>query len=125
MRTSLVLALFALISPSIALADEPAPAPAPAPDCVPPPGGKCLNSEQFEEVKKALKELEEIHKSPAVVTTDDKISIISDWDGRVYVNGGSNVPLKMRVKVGSTVDREMSVILPTSVNYRPKPPDPL
>lgn len=96
-----------------------------AQECVAPPGGKCLDEKQFEEVKKALEELDKIHKSPAVVTTQDSIVVIQDWQGRVYVNGGQTKPIKMKLKLGDTVDRDMEVTLPTQVYYRPKPPDPL
>jgi len=101
-----------------ASADDPVP-------CVPEPGGKCLTKGQFEAVKKALEELDSIHKSPAVVTTPDSVVVISDWDGRVYVNGGDTKPIRLKVKIGDTVDRDMAVTLPSVVYYRPKPPDPM
>ncbi len=94
-------------------------------ECVPPEGGKCLNYIQFEQLKAALRELDSIKKSPAVVTTAGQIIIIRDWDGRVYVNGGEKEPLKMKLTIGETVDRDLAVVLPTQILYRPKPPDPM
>lgn len=120
-RAGLVAGLFLWVAP--AWADEPQ-APA-TQECIPPPGGKCLTKEQFDGVKQALEELDKIHKSPAVVTTKDKIVVVSDWDGRVYVNGGTTAPLRMSVRVGDTVDRDVLMTLPAVVNYRPKPPDPM
>lgn len=115
---NLGLSVFLLISTFSlpAIADTP---------CVPPEGGKCLNYIQFESVKKALKELDDIKKSPAIVTTSDQIAIIRDWDGRVYINGGESNPLRFNLKLGETIDRDMAVILPTQIYYRPKPPDPM
>jgi len=101
-----------------AFADDPAP-------CVPEPGGKCLTKDQFESVKKALVELDAIHKSPLTVTTSDSVAIVSDWDGRTYVNGGATKPLRFKVKIGDTVDRDVDVVLTSTVFYRPKPPDPM
>lgn len=117
-----VYALSAFLRSASAAADDPPPA---SVECVPPPGGKCLTKEQLDGVKKALEELDKIHKSPAVVTTEDKIVIVSDWDGRVYVNGGTTVPLRLKVRIGDTIDRDMLMTLPAVVNYRPKPPDPM
>ena len=93
--------------------------------CVPPPGGKCITKEQLDQITKALQELDNIHKSPAVITVEDQIYIISDWDGRVYINGGDKDPIKMKLKIGQYVDRDMEAIIPTNVYYRPKPPDPM
>jgi len=94
-------------------------------DCVPEPGGVCLSASQFQEVKKALLELDSIHKSPAIIATNDKITIIHDWNGRVYVNGGETKPLRYKLKLGDTIDRDLVVKLDTQVHYRPKPPDPM
>ncbi len=112
-----VIALAALLAavPAAALAADP---------CVPEPGGKCLTKDQFEQVKKALSELDSIHKAPAVVTSVDPIVVVYDWEGRVYVNGGSTAPLRLKVKVGETVDRDLLVTLPANVYYREKPADP-
>lgn len=96
-----------------------------ASDCIPPEGGKCLTADQFNAVKASLIELDQIHKSPAVITTTDKIVIIRDWDGRVYVDGGAKKPIKFELKLGNTVDREMAITLDTQVSYRIKPPDPM
>lgn len=120
----LVLAAALCLAAPGAAADPAPPPPAPV-ECVPPPGGKCLSKEQFDEVKKALEELDRIHKSPAVLTTDDKVLIVQDWDGRVYTNGGSTNPIRFKLKVGDTVDRDVAMTLPTQVYYRPRPPDPM
>lgn len=100
--------------------------------CVPPSGGKCLTASQYTAVQDALKELDTIHKAPAVVTTKDKITIITDWQGRVYTSGGQTdikTPgpnqLHMNVTLGPTVNRDLVMTLPTSVYYRDKPPDPM
>ena len=93
--------------------------------CVPPPGGKCLSAQQLDEVKKALVELDSIHKAPAVVTTPDTVVIVQDWDGRVYTNGGQTNPIRLHLKLGDTVDRDMALTLPTQVYVRPKPPEPM
>jgi hypothetical protein len=112
-----ILALTPLFLASTALA-QPTP-------CVPPPGGKCITKEQLEQITKALQELDDIHKSPAVITVEDQIYIISDWNGAVYVNGGDKDPIKMKLKMGQYVDRDMAATIPTHVYYRPKPPDPM
>lgn len=91
----------------------------------PPPGGRCFNKRQLENVQKAVKELDEIHDSPAKVTIEDPITIVHDWAGRVYINGGDSKPVRMKLKLGSTIDRDLAVTLPTKVYYQPKPPDPM
>ena len=93
--------------------------------CPKPCDGKCLTPDQVNELKKAVSELDNIHKSPATVEILDPIVVIRDWDGRVYVNGGSSVPLKAKVRVGQYVDRDMSVSLKPQVWYRPEPPSPM
>jgi hypothetical protein len=93
-------------------------------ECIPPPGGKCLTAEQYDGVKKALRELDGIHKAPAEIKFLNPIIIIQDWDGRVYVNGGDKKPVQLKFRLGNTIDRDMAVELPTAVFYRPKPPDP-
>lgn len=115
MRASAFLAT--LLLSATALADDP--------PCVPPPGGKCLTADQYEAVKKALQELDDVHKSPAEVKVEDPVIIIQDWQGRVYVNGGDQKPVKMKLKIGQYVDRDMAVTLDTKVYYREKPPDPM
>lgn len=96
-------------------------------ECVPPTGGKCLNQDQWEKVKEALSELDSIKKSEMTGEFQDSIKIISDWDGRVYVNGGdgkSGSPIRLNVRVGS-INRTLALQLPVSVYYREKPPDPM
>lgn len=96
-----------------------------ADECVPPPGGKCLTKEQLDQVKEALRELKSIHEAPAALELTEPIIIVHDWEGRVYVNGGDAKPLKMKLKLGDTIDRDLAATLPTQVYYRPKPPDPM
>ena len=87
--------------------------------------GKCLSPQQLTAVETALKELQDIHSSVMTVDQKDPIKIVEDWDGRVYVNGGSTKPIQMRVQVGQYVDRTLDVTLKTEVYYAPKPPDPM
>jgi len=86
---------------------------------------KRANGTDSAAVKKALEELDRIHKAPAVITTEDKVVIIQDWDGRVYTNGGATNPLRFKLRVGDTVDRDFAMTLPTQVYYRPRPPEPM
>lgn len=104
-----------LLWPTPSLADVP---------CTPPPGGKCITAQQLSEIKQALDELGNIHSAPAVVTTNDKIEIIQDWGGRVYVNGGSTATLKLQLSLGDTVKREMALELTPIISTREKPEDP-
>lgn len=90
-------------------------------ECVPPPGGKCITKEQLDQITKALQELDDIHKSPAIIETIKPINIISDWSGRVYIQ--ESIPMKL--KMGDTIDRDLELKLPTQVYYRPKSPDPI
>lgn len=112
-----------LLSPTFASAQVPT-VECPTTDCVP-SGGRCLSSDQLNRVKKALEELDGIHQAKATVEVQDTVTIISDWDGRVYVNGGETNPVRMKLKLGDTIDRDMAIVLPTQVYYRPKPPDPM
>jgi len=126
----ILLFVVALLIPSLAFADEPQPvdpvqSAVPVQECVPPPGGRCITKEQLSDIKSALQELDDIHQSPAVLTTDDKITIIQDWKGRVYTNGGQANPIRFKLKIGKTLEREMGMTLQTQVHYRPEPPDPM
>lgn len=96
-----------------------------AADCIPPDGGKCLDKEQLEAVKKAVRELDSIHSAAAEVTIQDPVVIVHDWDGRVYVNGGPSRPIRAKLTVGPTVERDLTVTVPVQVYYRDKPPDPM
>jgi hypothetical protein len=106
-----------LLLPTTALADDE--------KCVPPPGGKCLSAEQFEKVKQALRELDDVYDSPAVIKVEQPVVIVQDWQGRVYVNGGDQKPIPMKLTIGKHVNRDMAVTLETRVFYREKPPDPM
>lgn len=117
MRNALVLAtVLSLTNPSTVLAQN---------ECAPPPGGVCLSAEQRDEVKRALEELKDIHDSKAQVTFETPIVIVREWDGRVYVNGGEKVPLRLRLRIGNHVDRDLMATVDTMVHYRNEPPDPM
>lgn len=98
--------------------------PAQAQEC-PPPGGVCLTSEQRRSLIKAVEELRDIHASKADLKLLDPIVIIRDREGRVYVRGGCARPLRMRLKIGRHVDRDLAVTLPVRVWYEKDPPDPM
>lgn len=103
----------------------PLPAYAEEQPCVPPSGGKCLTADQYEAVKKALRELDDVHDSPAVLKVEQPVVIVQDWQGRVYVNGGDQKPIPVKLKIGQHIDRDLAVTLETRVFYREKPPDPM
>lgn len=96
-----------------------------AQECVPPPGGICLTAEQRQKVRVALEELDDIHKSKAQLEFLDPVTIVRDWDGRVYVSGGEEKPLRLRLRIGKHVDRDLEAKVRTHVWYRDKPPDPM
>jgi hypothetical protein len=110
----------ALLCCNSALAQDPTP---PAP--VPAPGGVCLTADEKQKVITAVQELKKIKDSPAILKIQDPIEIISDWDGRVYVSGGVTKPLRAKLTLGDTIDRDMAITLDSKVAYRPKPPDPM
>lgn len=113
-----VLALLLILSLSIpALAQEPTP-------CTP-CEGKCLTQAQVDKLRKALDELDDLHKSPAIVELQEPIVVIRDWDGRVYVSGGSDKPIPMRIRIGKSIDRSMAVTMDSRVWYRPEPEPPM
>lgn len=87
-------------------------------------GGVCLSKDQKEELKRAVTELKEIYDSPAIITVEP-IIIIRDWDSRIYVNGQSKKPIKLKLKIGSVVDRDMEMQLPIQVHFREAPPPPM
>lgn len=87
-------------------------------------GGVCLTKTQKEEIVKAIKELKSIHESEAEIKFEESIVIIRDWEDRIYINGGDKKPVKLSLKIGNHVDRKMEAVLPITVYYRDKPPDP-
>jgi hypothetical protein len=87
--------------------------------------GKCLSPDQVDKLRKAVDELDDIHKSPATVEFQDPVVIIRDWDGRVYVNGGASQPLRLKIRVGKHVDRDMQTTIDSRVWYRPQPESPM
>jgi len=87
--------------------------------------GTCLSTTDKKIIVEALKELKNIKESKAEIEIADPVIIIRDWDNRVYVNGGSKKPMKLKLKLGSTIERDMEATLPVQVYYREKPPDPM
>lgn len=110
------IALFVLVLSMPAAAQDP-------PTC--PEPNKCITAEQKKKILEAVDELDDIHKSPATVTLQDPVIIVRDWQDRVYVNGGSSVPIRAKVKIGQHVDRDVAITLQPQLWYRPKPPDPM
>jgi len=100
------------------------PPPLPCPPEVTESGGTCLTKEQREKIVEALKELDDIHRSKAELEFPEPIVIVRDWEDRVYVNGGERKPVKVKLRIGGHVDRDLEARLPVRVFYREKPPDP-
>ena len=111
-KTMKIYLLFALVT-----------GPAAAQEC--PEPNKCVTAAQKQKILEAMDELDDIHKNPAVVTLQEPMVIVRDWQDRVYVNGGSNVPVNAKVKIGTHVDRDVAIVLQPQLWYRPKPPDPM
>jgi ribosomal protein L31E len=109
-----VLALFVLLFSNLASAQ----------DCVP-CDGKCLTPDQVEKLREAVKELKDIHESPTTIEFQDIIVIIRDLDGRVYVNGGFKKPLRLKVRIGKHVDRDVLATVESRIWYRPEPESPM
>jgi hypothetical protein len=116
MKARILFLALAMASP--ALAQDP-----PVDSC--PEPNKCVTAEQKQKILQAMDELDDIHKSPAVVTLQDPIVIVRDWQDRVYVNGGTNVPIRAKLKIGKHVDRDLAIALKPQLWYRDKPPDPM
>lgn len=110
--------IFSLSVSSVSLAQD---LPTPCVPCL----GKCLTGKQVDKIHEALDELDDIHNSPAVLEFQDQIVIIKDWDGRVYVNGGDEQPLRLKIKIGKHVDRDMLVKIDSRIWYRPEPESPM
>jgi hypothetical protein len=93
-------------------------------EACPPQYGACLTEEQRERILMAVEELDSIHGAPMTMEFRDPIVIVRDWQDRVYVNGGEGKPIRVRVTVGETVERDMEVVLPVKTFFRPAPPEP-
>lgn len=91
----------------------------------PPEGGICLTKEQRAQVTAAIEELDDIKNSKAEVEILEPIIIIRDWEDRVYINGGEKKPIKLKLRIGKTINRDMEMTLPIQVGYREEPPDPM
>lgn len=116
MKTS-CLSLAVLFSSALAYGQSPAPCPQ--------PGGVCLTADEKKKVVDAVQELKKIKDSPAVLVVQDPVEIITDWDGRTYVNAGTTKPLRAKLTITDVIDRDMAITLDAKVAYRPKPPDPM
>lgn len=117
-----------LMAPVAVYAQEPTPTTVPTqtPAAIcPPDGGVCLTKDEKEKVVAAVKELDEIHQAKAVLELQEPIIVIRDWNDRIYINGGKTKPIRARLRLGSTIDREMEATIDVQVHYREKPPDPL
>lgn len=93
------------------------------PPC-PPEYEICLTKDKYEKVVRAVEELDSIKKAEAEIVFKEPVVIVRDWEDRVYVNGGEKNPIKATVKVGPAISRDMSLVLPTRVTFRPEPPEP-
>jgi len=94
-----------------------------AQECIAP--SKCYDEETRKKVIEALDELDSLHRNPAQVQVLDPIVVIRDWDGRVYVNGGMKVPLRMKLKISPSLERDLVVNVQPRVYTREKPADPM
>lgn len=118
MKAALFLLVLLLLVPATASARDQE-----WPEC-PEPYAACISGEQRDRILKAIEELEEIHSSPAMLELEEPIVVIRDWQDRVYVNGNGDKPLRLRLTIGSTVDRELEMEVPVRVHYREAPPEP-
>lgn len=87
-------------------------------------GGICLSKEDKEKLIAAIRELDSIHSAPAEITIEP-ITIVRDWQNRVYINGQEGKPLRLKLKIGETIDRDLEVQLPVQLSYREAPPPPM
>lgn len=88
-------------------------------------GGICLTKAQRDKLSEAVLELQDIHGSKAEIELQEPIVIVRDWEDRVFINGGKKKPIKLKLRVGKHVDRDLEVQLPIQVFYREEPPDPM
>lgn len=86
---------------------------------------KCYSEQTRKEVLKALEELDNIYKSKVELKLQDPVIVIRDWDGRVYVNGGESNPLRLNLRLGPTIDRDIALVLKPRIHTREKPADPM
>jgi len=107
--------LFILLIPSVSYSQQP--------EC-PPPYKVCLTEEEQKQIVAALKELKNIKDSPAQLDIEP-ITIIEDWEQRVYINGGEKNPIKLKLTIGDTISRDLEAQLPIRVYYREEPEDPV
>jgi hypothetical protein len=98
--------------PSVAYAEE---------FVCPPTYAVCLTEEQLIKVTEAVKELDEIKSSEAELSFLEPIVIIRDNEGRVYTSGGSKKPVKLKLKIGKVIDRDLEAELPVKISYRDEP----
>jgi len=94
------------------------------PPC-PPPYAICLTEEEKGKVVDAVKELDDIKSSPAELELKESVVVIRDWQGRVYVNGGDQKPITVKLRIGRIIDRDLEMKLPVHVYERDEPEDPM
>lgn len=104
--------LYLFLLPSTAYAEEFA---------CPPTYAACLTEEQLIKITEAVKELDEIKSSEAELSFLEPIVIVRDLDNRVYINGGKKKPTKLKLKIGTTIDRDLEAELPIKLSYRDEP----
>jgi hypothetical protein len=85
----------------------------------------CLTEDEQKKILEALKELKNIKESPVKLEFTEPITIVEDWEQRVYINGGEKKPIKLRMTIGDTIDRDLEAQLPIRLYYREEPPDPI
>lgn len=86
---------------------------------------KCLDEKEVDKIVYALEQLQDIHNSEAKVEFTSSIEIVRDWDGRIYVNGGSKKPIESELKIGKYLSRTLRMNVPVKVSYLEKPEDPM
>lgn len=87
-------------------------------------GGMCITEEEKNALIDALRELQNIHESKAELKLTEPITIVRDWEDRIFINGGRGKPIRVKLRIGEHVDRDLEAVLPIRVFYREKPPDP-
>lgn len=123
MKTAALIPFLILVPTASPAQDEPVPC-EPAKPCENACDGTCLSDEDKKAVVESIEELKAIKEAEAKIEVQDEVVIVRDWDGRVYINGGETKPIRLKLTVG-TVERDMEMVVPTRVYYRPEPPEPM
>jgi hypothetical protein len=85
----------------------------------------CTDASVIDRCMEAAMELKDLHDSSAEIEFHDPVIIVHDWDGRIYVDGGDQKPMRATLTIGHFVERELEMTLPISVQYREEPPEPM